>query len=153
LGDGVTDLFSGAVTRRHLLAGGAGVIGGLALFGLLPVLEGVIGKTIGAAELTQGTFARLVGTSFRVNVAADRAATLRLISVRPLTVRGGPRPGPVPTGEGFAPLFSGSLSESFGQGTYTLRHRTLGRFAMFLVPVGPAGPDQRYEAVFNRLWK
>lgn len=131
----------------------AGGIGGLALAGLLPALEGIIGKTVGAGELTHVTFARLVGTSFRVSVAPGRTATVRLISVRTLAAPGGRWAGPVATGEGFAPLFSGSLTEGFGQGTYTVGHQILGSFAMFLVPVGPAGPDQRYEAVFNRLWK
>ena len=131
----------------------AGGIGGLALAGLLPALEGLISKTVGAGELTHGAFARLVGTTFRVSVAQGRTATLRLISVRTLAAPGGRWTGPVATGEGFAPLFSGSLIEGFGQGTYTVGHQNLGSFAMFLVPVGPAGPDQRYEAVFNRLWK
>lgn len=131
----------------------AGGIGGLVFAGLFPALEGLIGKTVGAGELTHAAFARLVGTTFRVRVAQGRSATIRLVSVRPLAAPGGRWTGPVATGEGFAPLFSGSLTEGFGQGTYTVGHPSLGSFAMFLVPVGPAGPDKRYEAVFNRLWK
>jgi hypothetical protein len=150
---GVADSVPRGVTRRRLLAGFAGGVGGLAVFGLLPALESLTGKPRAAVELTEGTFTRLVGTSFRVGVAADRAVTLKLISVRPLAARSGLPTSPAPTGEGFAPLFSGSLSEGFGQGTYTVDHRSMGRFEMFLVPVGPAGPDQRYEAVFNRLWR
>jgi hypothetical protein len=151
--DRVADLAARTLTRRRLLAGVAGGIGGLAFVGLLPALEGLLGKTLGAPELTQGTFAPLVGTSFRVGVGHGRTATLRLISVRTLAAPGSRWTGPIPTGEGFAPLFSGSLAEEFGQGTYTVGHRRLGSFSMFLVPVGPAGPDQRYEAVFNRMWK
>ena len=154
MGGGQLAVFSARrVTRRGLLAGVAGGIGGLAFVGLLPALEGLLGEPLGAPELTHGTFAGLVGTTFRVSVAQGRTATLRLLSVRTLTVPGGRWNGPLPTGDGFAPLFSGSLSEGFGQGTYTVGHRSLGSFAMFLVPVGPAGPDQRYEAVFNRMWK
>jgi hypothetical protein len=149
----VADLAARSVTRRRLLAGVAGGIGGLAFAGLLPALESLIGKTVGAPELTQATFARRVGTTFRISVAQGRTATLRLISVRALAVPGSRSIGPPATGEGFAPLFSGSLSEGFGQGTYTVAHRSLGSFALFLVPVGPGGPDQRYEAVFNRMWK
>jgi hypothetical protein len=152
-GTGVADLATRSVTRRRLLAGMAGGIGGLAFVGLLPALEELLGKTLVAAELTQGAFAPLVGTNFRVSAAHGRMATLRLISVRTLAAPDGRWTGPIPTGEGFAPLFSGSVSEGFGQGTYTVDHRSLGSFAMFLVPVGPAGPDQRYEAVFNRMWK
>lgn len=144
----MADLASSKVTRRRLLAGVAGGIGGLAVFGLLPALEGLAGKALGTAELNRATFAGLVGTAFRVSADQGRTATLALLSVRPLAVH-----GPAPTGEGFSLLFSGTLFEKFGQGTYTVGHHSLGRFAMFLVPVGPAGPDQRYEAVFNRLWK
>jgi hypothetical protein len=154
LGEGQLAVFSARrVTRRRLLAGVAGGIGGLAFVGLLPALEGLLGKPLGAPELTHGAFAGLVGTTFRVSLAQGRTATLRLLSVRTLAAPGGRWKGPLPTGDGFAPLFSGSLSEGFGQGTYTVGHRSLGSFAMFLVPVGPAGPDQRYEAVFNRMWK
>jgi hypothetical protein len=131
----------------------AGGIGGLALVGLIPALEGLLGKTVRAPELTHSAFTRTVGTSFRVSVTQGRTATLRLLSVRTLAAPGGRWKGPILTGEGFAPLFSGSLSEGFGQGTYTVGHPSLGSFAMFLVPVGPAGADQRYEAVFNRMWK
>jgi hypothetical protein len=144
----VADL-AARVTRRRLLAGAAGGIGGLAVFGLLPALEGLAGKTLGAVELNQASFARVVGTTFRVSVAANRAVVIRLLSVRPLAAVGRTKP----TGEGFSLLFSGSRAEVFGQDNYPIGHPTLGKFELFLVPVGPAGPDQRYEAIFNRLWK
>jgi hypothetical protein len=136
------------VTRRRLLAGAVGGIGGLAVFGLLPVLEGLAGRASGAAELNMATFARQLGTTFQVSVAAGNAVVVKLISVRPLTAVGAS-----PTGEGFSLVFSGSLSNPFGQDSYRVAHPRLGRFEMFLVPVGPTGHDQRYEAVFNRLWK
>jgi hypothetical protein len=136
------------VSRRRLLAGVAGGVAGLTVFGLLPTLEGLAGKAFGTPELSQATFARLVGTAFRVAVAQGRTAAIQLISVRPLAAH-----GPKPTGEGFSLLFSGSKSELFGQDNFKVGHPRLGSFEMFLVPVGPTGPDQRYEAVFNRLWK
>jgi hypothetical protein len=144
----VADLVSPRVTRRRLLAGAAGGIGGLAVFGLLPILEGLATRTAGAAELTQARFARLMGTTFQVGIAQGRAVTIRLISVRSLAAM-----GPRPTGEGFSLIFSGSHTDVFGQDGYAVAHPSLGRFDMFLVPVGPTGPDQHYEAVFNRLWK
>ena len=147
-GERVVDPVAKGVTRRRLLAGAAGGIGGLAIFGLFPVLESLAGKALGAAELNQATFGRLVGTTFRVSVAPGRAAAIQLLSVRRLAAI-----GPAPTGEGFSLLFSGSRSNRFGQDNFTVDHAKLGRFSMFIVPVGPAGADQRYEAVFNRLWK
>jgi hypothetical protein len=135
------------VTRRHVLAAVAGA-GGLAAFGLLPVLESVLGRSLGTVELTRATFARLVGSGFQVEVAAGRTAAIRLLSIRELAAH-----GPAPTGEGFSLIFSGGRSDAFGQDSYRVLHSKLGTFSMFLVPVGPAGADQRYEAVFNRLWK
>jgi uncharacterized protein DUF6916 len=144
----VADSAASGVTRRRLLAGAVGGIGGLAVFGLFPVLESLAAKVLGASELNQATFARLVGTAFRVSTAPGRAAAIKLLSVRPLTAH-----GTTPTGEGFSLIFSGSRSDVFGQDNYTVDHSKLGTFAMFIVPVGLPGSDQRYEAVFNRLWK
>jgi len=136
------------VTRRRLLAGAAGGVGGLVLFGVLPILESLAARATGAVELTQARFARLVGTDFRVARGPGRTATVRLVSVRPIAPV-----GPRPIGEGFSLIFSGGHSQAFGQDSYKIAHPSLGRFEMFLVPVGPDGPDQRYEAVFNRLWR
>jgi hypothetical protein len=136
-----------------VLAGLAGGLGILAVPGALPVLHVLANGVTATSELTHAAFTGTVGTRFRVHVAQGRTATLRLLAVRALVVAAANRAGPATSGEGFAPIFSGRLSETFGQGTYAVTHPTLGRFPMFLVPVGPAGADQRYEAVFNRLWK
>ena len=56
----MADSATSGVTRRRLLAGAVGGIGGLAFFGLLPVLESLTAKVLGAAALNQATFARLV---------------------------------------------------------------------------------------------
>ena len=136
------------VSRRHVLAGVGGGLAGLAVFGFLPALERLAAGAVSAVELKQLAFTRLVGSAFRVELAGSRTRVLELISVRPLQVR-----GPRPVGEGFSLLFSGSRSGAFGQDIYTVNHPRLGRFGIFLAPVGPPGPDQRYEAVFNRLWK
>ena len=145
----LSDWVSRTLTRRHMLAGIVGGVGLLVASSALPLWQGLGGKVAAGVELTQGAFARVVGTAFRVDVANGQAATIQLLAVHPLPVP----LGRAPTGEGFGLIFTGRLSERFGQGTYTVDHPTLGRFAMFLVPIGPAGPDQRYEAVFNRLWK
>jgi hypothetical protein len=78
-----------------------GGIGGLAIFGLFPVFKCVASKVLGAAELNQATFGRLVGTTFRVSVARDPQVVIRLLSVHSLTAI-----GPRPTGEGFSLVFN-----------------------------------------------
>ena len=136
------------VTRRHVLAAVAGA-GGLAALGLLPILGSLVGRNLSAAELTQTRFAALLGTTFKVGLTRGHAASIRLAEVRPIMPVG----VPMVSGEGFSLHFSGSDSQRFGQDTYQMTHPTLGKFEVFLVPVGPAGVDQQYEAVFNRLWK
>ena len=148
LGAAFPNLALSTLTRRQMLGGIAGGIGLLAASGALPLLHTFTGRAAAIPELTQNAFTRVVGSWFKVD-AQGRIANAQLLAVLPLAVRTGPKP----TGEGFSLLFSGSLDEKFGQGTYTVDHPILGRNSMFLVPVGPPGPDQRYEAVFNRLWK
>jgi hypothetical protein len=45
--------------------------------------------------------------------------------------------------------FRGPLSPLLPQRTYRLVHPQLGELELFLVPLGPQGGEQRYEAVFN----
>ena len=142
-------MVSRSLTRRQVLRGVAAGIGLLVASSAIPLWHGLAGRVAAAPELTHAAFARLVGTAFNVNVAHGAPATIHLLSVHSLAAH----PIPAPTGEGFSLLFTGALAEKFPQDTYKVDHSSLGRFAMFLVPVGPAGPDQRYEAVFNRLWK
>jgi hypothetical protein len=53
--------------------------------------------------------------------------------------------------EKFSLLFRGGASQPLGQNTYTFEHAGIGRFEMFLVPIGCAdGAHCYYEAVFNR---
>lgn len=56
-------------------------------------------------------------------------------------------------GECFALRFTGPVRGSFQQNTYEVEHAALGKFSLFLVPVGmrPAGARTvNYEAVINR---
>jgi hypothetical protein len=52
--------------------------------------------------------------------------------------------------ETFSLTFDGPIDHPFGQGTYHLVDEELGPLELFLVPLGPAGGDARYESVFTR---
>ena len=52
--------------------------------------------------------------------------------------------------ESFSLLFEAQRSEPLFQGTYHLEHRTLGKFSLFLVPVGRGEKGFFLEAVVNR---
>jgi hypothetical protein len=49
----------------------------------------------------------------------------------------------------FSLFFRGPMQPIMPQRIYTLEHPELGRFEIFLVPIGPDGTGMRYEAVFN----
>jgi hypothetical protein len=53
--------------------------------------------------------------------------------------------------EQFSLMFQGPGEIFMPQGMYTLTHRTLGTFDLFLVPIGKDDNGFSYEAVFNTL--
>jgi hypothetical protein len=53
--------------------------------------------------------------------------------------------------EKFSLLFSGPLSKPLAQNTYTFEHQRIGRFSLFIVPIGHEDRSRLYyEATFNR---
>jgi hypothetical protein len=53
-------------------------------------------------------------------------------------------------GESFMLLFHGPSDRMLPQGTYAFTHDELGRFDLFIVPIGQAPGVFQYQAVFNR---
>ena len=101
--------------------------------------------------LSRESFARNLHTKFSFRHPSVPSATLKLIEVNDLTPVAA-RPFGTETGkECFAAVFIGSEKTPLRQETYTVTHGSLGRFEMFVVPIGKSGPGMYYEAVFNRL--
>lgn len=133
------------ISRRRVLKSGLAAAGGVLAAALLPSALLFTERTRRLAELAQADFAAVVGSTFRVGSQVP----LRLLSVTPLRPPAGGLPA---RGEGFTLAFGAPAGASLGEGILPVEHVRLGRFEMFLAPVGPPGPEQRYEAVFNRLW-
>jgi len=93
-------------------------------------------------RLTNKSFAPHLNQTFQVHVSAMELQELKLIRVS--------RPTKQRHCESFDVLFAGS-DKPFGEGTYTIQHKTLGSFPVFLVPVGNGKKGQVYQAVFTRL--
>lgn len=94
----------------------------------------------------KSTFAPYLNTRFRFQTKALKWVLLTLVEVKNV--------GPVPdeaTGgrESFSLVFRSQTQ--FRQNTYLLQHDALGKFNLFLVPVGRFNKGQKYEAVINRL--
>jgi hypothetical protein len=144
-------------SRRQILRyGGIGALVAAGAAAGLAVADAVGGPTAPSAnrrsagiplpghrELEQATFESLVGTNFVLR-APGGSQKVSLVSVKPHATA---RPG---TGECFS-LFFTAPHDAAASGSYTLSHPALGKFGMFLSPVGLPSVGQRYEAVVNRV--
>ncbi|HEV2147820.1 MAG TPA: hypothetical protein VGR37_10490 [Longimicrobiaceae bacterium] len=92
---------------------------------------------------THETFAGHVGEPFRIHADDGSSIEARLASAR--TWGSGSDGHRVP----FTLTFHGPLSPVLPQRIYRLQHDGIGTFELFLVPVGPAGGEMQYEAVFS----
>ena len=109
-------------------------------------------KTTRLEELGFESFGRLVKTRFRVWVGAGEVVELELEEVTP------PRLAPARGGknadyESFSLLFLGPADRVLPQRMYPFECEPLGRFELFIVPIGRDQHGVRYEAAFNRLKK
>jgi hypothetical protein len=143
-----------AVSRRHLL-------GFAPAFLAATTTPTAFAQESHAAERTAGLtregFAKLVNSSFTVQLATGTHAYLVLGSVEDLNRKADSDESamavPPPRRRSFTPQTDSFALHFYGAGaglsqqTYTVEHDSLGRFELFLVPSGPSS----YTATFNRL--
>ncbi|MSQ47493.1 MAG: hypothetical protein EXR78_03745 [Deltaproteobacteria bacterium] len=98
---------------------------------------------------TIATFAGQEGTTFRLALASGVALEATLLQVTSLSAKG-------PSGEElprkrvpFSLQFRVASPDRFEQKTYTVEHAVIGKFALFLVPIGREGDGYRCEAIFT----
>jgi hypothetical protein len=92
------------------------------------------------------TFSPLVGTLFRVALDGMAPIELKLAEVS-VTARAGQAAGQ----EIFSLIFLGPEKFYLPQKIYAFEHAELGRFELFIVPIGRRADAIEYQAVFNRL--
>jgi hypothetical protein len=126
---------SGRPSRRRFLAmlGAGGTLAAVA--GAVPFTFKLLGSgpKLDLLGTTAATFRSHIGDTF--NVAAPGRATLTLVDVQERGDRA------------FSLYFD--AHDGLGQGTQPLRHATLGRFDLFVVPGRTGEAATRYEAAFN----
>lgn len=137
-------------TRRQFLVGCSAAIFTAAL-----IPDSVLGARLREADLDDisfGAFLQNMNTIFTVRDAAGGRAEVRLVEARMLPQLQQTAAVAEDAGnEKFSLRFMGSPGRAIGQDTYWFEHPRLGRFALFVAPVGPAGTAAaNYEAVFNR---
>ncbi len=105
-------------------------------------------KEVPLEHLSAAKFAELIGSDFKVQSDGEASVILKLKSVTP--------PGPGGAAEesryeNFSLLFDGPVETPLAQRIHTFEHDRLGRFALFIVPVGATDRSASvYEAVFDR---
>jgi hypothetical protein len=97
-------------------------------------------------DFTVATFAPLVGDRFALEAEPGVSVDVRLAEATDhaadATARGVHRAP-------FSLVFAGPAEPILPQRTWPLEHPELGRFELFLVPVGRDAAGVRYEAVFG----
>jgi len=92
-------------------------------------------------SFTERTFLDHLNTMFQVFGEGADPLDVELVKVTSLSS---------PKQVQFSILFQGPANLFLPQRTYTLEHEILGKFDLFLVPVGKNTKGFEYEAVFNR---
>ena len=136
----------GAVRRRDFLLGS--LVGCGAMLG---ASAGSPGASAARRVRSLGTFRRrdfaeLCGSEFRFDARGAGDAVMALVEAAPIRLTS-PEHRRHARCEPFSALFELRSGARLPQGTYRVSQRALGRFDLFVVPVGPE--PGRYEAVFT----
>ena len=135
--------------RRFLLRGACLAVAAAALPAANLTSRTVPGP-VPLSNLSLAAFEGLLGASFKVRPAGGGILKLTLRKAQSLSFSTPPRAAG-PRWEGFSLVFSGPSGQVLPQDTYSFEHEQVGRFDMFIVPIGqPPDGVPRYQAVFNR---
>lgn len=96
-------------------------------------------------SLTEKEFSQHVNTKFRVALDTPQQIELELVEVKSYLVKANEQSGM----ERFSVFFTGPEDGRLSQRVYSLEHDAMGKFDIFLVPIGHDDQGFRYEAVFN----
>ena len=98
-------------------------------------------STVDLAKLHSDDFTPYQDAEFEMQTA-EHAVTLKLAKVEFAGNSGQP-------GGAFSLLFAGPKGAWLPQAIYPVRHPALGVIEIFLVPIGPLGDGNGYQAVFT----
>lgn len=91
--------------------------------------------------LRLATYVPLVGSTFRINWEGVSPLKVKLVSAKAVAAKG----------ESFSLIFRGPRHAEIAQQMSTLEHPLLGRFDLFVAPVGRGVKGQEFQAVVNRI--
>jgi len=94
-------------------------------------------------HLNSQVFTEQLNTTFHLQVPGAASVPIELFEVS--------EKDPSAAVEQFSLMFRGPLAPFCPQAIYTLEHEKLGKFDLFLVPLGPDSAGMRYQVIFSRL--
>jgi hypothetical protein len=151
------------ISRRRFMKTGmmvaafAGVPLGLAKASAAPQSNSVkSGKALNKEQTNRlfyynkSTFTPYVNSDFRVYLNSSKAVAITLVGIEDFS--NAEESLRAAGDECFKLQFDGRSDRAFAQQTYEVEHAALGRFSLFIVPVGmrTGKGEISYEAVFNR---
>jgi hypothetical protein len=143
--------FAMSTRRRFLRDSSLAAAAALVPTGALAEL--IRSRTLSLDQVHFAAFAANVGTTFWVLQDQAPATGLELAQAQasPPPANAIQAAAPDAWNEKFSLLFRGLPSQPLEQDTYLFEHGNIGRFAMFIVPIGsPDAGYPIYQAIFNR---
>ncbi len=137
--------------RRQFLSG-CSTLALAAAFSPDILAAAVSARDTSSEQLSHATFSKYLGSTFVVRQRDNPATALELIRARQLSTPRLTAANATDAGhEGFALMFRTARGAALVQNTYSFEHREMGRFQMFIVPVGVQDETHDYfQAIFNR---
>ncbi len=99
-------------------------------------------------KFTAETFTRHLNQTFRIHYGQGESFDAALSEVNKMG-REPQEDDPLAKRRPFSIILHGPSTPILPQAIYTLEHEALGRLSLFLVPLGPAGDNMQYEALFT----
>jgi hypothetical protein len=111
-------------------------------------------NTLTPDQLKLDTFSPWIKTKFRALANPEHFVELELVEAAEIRNAGQAKlPANGPRQEMFSLIFAGPVDHRLPQRIYLIEHDRLGRFDLFIVPVGEKSGFTLYQAIFNRLIK
>jgi uncharacterized protein DUF6916 len=108
-------------------------------------------QEVSLEHVSFSAFAAHLNAVFHVQSASGSTVRLQLVEVQPTPSFPAAAAAADAANEKFSLLFRAPLKQPLEQGSYWFEHQGIGRFAIFIVPIGSTETSHcYYEAIFNR---
>jgi len=99
-------------------------------------------------KLTRSVFSDVIGSAFKFRLEDGQSMDVNLVEATDLKRHAPNEPG-LASRNPFSVVFRGPADTVLQQMTYRVEHEKIGKFDVFIVPIGPDDEGMRYEAIFS----